>query len=159
MAQVGKALRDEHVPPPDLTAYNCGTVAAVFSCIRTHLHVEIDMTGRGRRRDPWPSWRSLILAAFEATGAKDDWEGPWPGPRSKKRDDWLLLLHCLEIHILEDFDFDLDAKFRSVPAAKALAVMGQLSIDPDYFYAPPPNPYDDELPAIRRTLHELTGRP
>jgi hypothetical protein len=158
LALVGKALKEEDVPPPDLTARTAGTVAAVFACIRAHLGLEIDMSGGRRRRASYPSWRSRILAAFESTVAMGDWEGPRPGPRSKKLRDWCLLLHCLEIRILEDFDFDLAPQFLSVSPHRALAVMGVMAIDPDYFYAPPPNPYDDELPAIRRTLRELTGR-
>jgi hypothetical protein len=39
------------------------------------------------------------------------------------------------------------------------ALMSEMAIDHDFFLALPPDPRDEELPAIRRTLHEVTGRP
>jgi hypothetical protein len=161
LALVGKALKDESVPPPDLTAYTEGAVAAVFSCLLANLECEIDMSGGRKRKQvepSFPSTRSLILAAFEATAGREEWEGKLPGPKSRDLDKWRLLLQCLEMRILWDFDLP-PQQLMDAPSDQSQALMRELAIDPDYFVAPPPDPRDDELPAIRRTLRELTGRP
>src|SRR5262249_16909495 len=86
LALVGRALRDETVPMPDLTAHAEATIAAVFEYIRQSIEIEI-----GFRMDPQVCpdaafWRDLVLAACREV--EENWEEPLPEPCSDDLGEW-----------------------------------------------------------------------
>src|SRR5262249_8916572 len=73
--------------------------------------------------------------------------------------EWEGLLECLESRLFWDSDYAMGHPFLDVDPDQARALMDSMGIDPDYYLALPPDPDDDELDDVRRTLREVTGRP
>ncbi|QDV34704.1 hypothetical protein [Tautonia plasticadhaerens] len=202
LALVGRALRDEDVPEPELTAFSEGTVAAIYRHIVHNIEIEIeepseDNEGAPVERAEAPSdrnWRRLALEAYrepetrgagelseprarsaapgEAAGSpvsededpapegdEDDMEWHPPVLDSAVVEDWEYLVDGLAHRVLwddEDFDVtylkDLDPEV----ASRRRAI---LDIPDNYYIAVAPDPTDEQLDEIRRTLRELCGRP
>ncbi len=78
LALVGKALRDEAEPAPELTAYTEGTVAAVYGHIYGMIEFEIDYADEPG--DDPTYWRRLALdaarAAIDDLETEEDTTGP-----------------------------------------------------------------------------------
>ena len=72
LALVGKALKSEDEPSPNLTAHVEGTVAAVFRHIASEAASEIDMAPDLEPGEDTMFFRRLVLAADQKTGSQDD---------------------------------------------------------------------------------------
>src|SRR3954465_3910827 len=74
LALVGKALKDEGEPMPELTAHTEATVAAVYAHILSMIVMEIESPPQSGKVDGWDdpednigdafAWRRLALAAY-----------------------------------------------------------------------------------------------
>src|SRR3954469_25286130 len=71
LALVGKALKDEGEPMPELTAHTEAAVAAVYAHIFSMIVVEIECAPGSREDggdpsdvDDWFAWRRMALAAY-----------------------------------------------------------------------------------------------
>src|SRR3954466_2470015 len=74
LARVGKALKDEREPMPELTAHTKATVAAVYAHILAMIVMEIEFPPASQKVDGWDdpednlgdafAWRRLALAAY-----------------------------------------------------------------------------------------------
>jgi hypothetical protein len=131
-------------------------------------------------------WRRLVLAAYrealveeEAKAAayakasgrtkpddlldgEDDPDGPWPPPEvtSEDADDWEFIVECLSNRILWcDGDHLAGDKYLDIDPAEARARMEMLGIAVNYYTDIAPDPTDEQLEPIRRTLRSLCGRP
>src|SRR3954447_7868558 len=122
LARVGKALKDEGEPMPELTAYTEATVAAVYAHILAMIVMEIEFPPESGTVEGWDdpeyiddafAWRRLALAAYleddgepEATGAatgggdgrvpegREEDDGPWSPPEISSGDveEWEFLV-------------------------------------------------------------------
>jgi hypothetical protein len=83
-----------------------------------------------------------------------------PDATSEDDDDWEFLVHGLVNRILwEDGDYNPGHHFLDADLAEARLRMKLMGIDKEYYTAIAPDPLDDELEPIRRTLRSLCGRP
>jgi hypothetical protein len=184
LASVSRALRDEDVPSPELTALTEGTVAAVFRHILGLTLSEIDV---GDAPDPAgldpevvgesTSWRGLIVAACRAamkpqtkksrtSETVDDegsfeswWEGPLPDETSEDEENWELMVECLSNRILwDDGDYEMENDFVDADPVSSGARKALLGIDEGYFSDVAPDPSDSQMEAIRQTLREVCDR-
>jgi len=176
LALAGTALWDEKEPCPERTALTEGTFGAVYAVIRQEIEIEID---RGRE-DPPPesrevSMRALVLAAFRETNS--DWEIPRPEPgcgdddeEAKARslpepdcediDAWDSLLDELVDRVLwDDRDFEEEELVLDVDPEVGRHLKRELGIDEDYYTSVAPEPTDEQLALVRKTLRSLCGRP
>ncbi|MFI5458517.1 MAG: hypothetical protein ACHRXM_24050 [Isosphaerales bacterium] len=177
LALVGTALRDENEPCPELTALTEGTFGAVYAAICQQIDIEIALG----REDPPPeghefSMRALVLAAFRETNP--DWENPLPEPDYGDEDDekvevpslpepncedmeeWDGLLDELMDRVLwDDRDFEAEELVLDVDPEVGRHLKKQLGIDADYYTSVAPEPTDEQLALIRKTLQSLCGRP
>src|SRR4051794_9225829 len=91
MVRVGKALKDEGEPMPELTAHTEAAVAAVYAHILSMVVMEIESPPGSEQVDGWDdprdtedafSWRCLTLAAYlegdGEPGATDAGDGRAP---------------------------------------------------------------------------------
>jgi hypothetical protein len=156
LAFVGQAMHDAAMPAPALTAHVEGAAAAVFQRIRDSIGEEIELQDEPDMRDHATHWRDLALAA--ALETKTTGEEPLPDSRSKDLEDWNCLIDCLSDRVLWDTDYDMGGEFLDAAPQAGQAMMREMGIDPDYFLAVAPDPTEDQLDQIRRTLRQLTGR-
>jgi len=147
LAETAKALRDSAVPTPHHTAANEGTIAAVFSMIRSQLELELALDGTERT-----TIRRMILAMC---ACDDDNEEPLPNESSPKLDEWAWLLEAFEERVFWDADFDMGDEFLDLPPEEARKQMQLLGISPDYYLAVPEEPDQARLDAARSTLGNL----
>jgi hypothetical protein len=147
LAEVGRALRDEKVPCPELTAVNEGAVAAVFACLRRRVLREINHGASIR-------WRQRIRAAYLATLA--DPHDPAPEAESIRRSRWIECLETLADRILWDRDFEMGELFLDAAPEHAEYLREHLNIDENYFTAIADEPKDASLHFVRQTLLHLT---
>ncbi len=157
LALVGKALRDETVPMPALTAHTEGTVAAVFEYIRQSIETEIGLHQEPRNSPDATFWRDLVLAAYREV--EEDWEEPLPEPTCDDPDEWSVLIDVLAEWILWDYDFDMEDCFLDSDPVVAEAKMKEMGIARDYYLQPAPDPSDAELEGIRDTLRKIASQP
>jgi hypothetical protein len=184
LASVGRALRDEEVPPPELTALTEGTVAAVFRHILDLTLSEIEVADEPDPDglDPevsaqLPSWRALIVGACRAAlkpeakksrkpQAVDDegafeswWEGPLPDESSEDVEKWELVVEWLSSRVLwDDGDYEREGDFLDADPETSGARKALLGIDEGYFADVAPDPTDSQLEAIRQTLRDVCER-
>jgi hypothetical protein len=176
LALVGTALRDDDEPCPELTALTEGSFGAVYAVIRQEIEIEIDLG----REDPAEesgefSARVLVLAAFRE--ANPDWENSLlelydgdqsgekmeppslPEPDSEDIEAWDDLLDQLMDRVLwGDRDFEGEDLILDVDPEVSRHLKGLLGIDEDYYTSVAPEPTDDQLASIRKTLRKLCGR-
>ena len=157
LALVAKALRDETVPMPELTAHTEGTVAAVFEYVRQSIEIEISFHQEPRVSPDATLWRQLVLAACREV--KEDWEEPLPEPSCDEPDEWGVLIDVLAEWILWDFDFDMENCFLDGDPVVVQGKMKEMGIARDYYLQPAPDPNDAELKDNRDTLREITSQP
>lgn len=152
LARVGKALRDESEPAPNLTALTEGAVGAVYGGLLRLIVSEIDSS------DAYPEARSirrLVLAACREL--EPEWR-PLPRLSSKDVDRWSDLVDGLADRILwMDRDYALDDLMLDANPARRRAVLKRMNIPQDYFIDVAPDPTDAELAEVRVTLRELCG--
>jgi hypothetical protein len=174
LAAVGKALSDEAVQCPPLTALTEGTFAAVYAVIRELVDLEIDACRENSTPEAEDfSVRTLVLAATRQTNPlwddptlDPDWEDDGtpapalPEPGSEDVTAWSDLVEELMDRVLwEDRDFDEEAAFVDKDPRFSADLKAYMGIDKGYFSAIAPDPSDSELAMIRQTLAEILGRP
>src|SRR3954462_4293036 len=122
LARVGKALKDEGEPMPELTAHTEATVAAVYAHVLAMIVMEIESPPGSEKVDGWDdpediddafAWRRLALAVYleddgepEANGTatdevadrvpgnREEDDGPWSPPETSSEDveEWEFLV-------------------------------------------------------------------
>jgi hypothetical protein len=156
LAAVGRALSDEAVPAPELTALHEGTVAAVFNHARQTAVEQAGNPGEPDGVETATSWRGLVLAACrEALGES---ESPLPTASSDDAEAWALLVDCLADQVLWDADYEMGDEFLDSAPEVSRALLEKMRIPGDYFLTLAPDPTHEDLEGIRRTLGELTGQ-
>ena len=138
---------------PSLTAMNEGAAAAIYQNIEQFLDCELDMSDD---EDPSFSWRDLVLAAYTESQPSD---AEFPDRACRDADEWHVLLDCLHTQFFWDADYLLEDMFVDQPPTVSRKVKKQMTIDPGYFRAIPPDPRNEELPELRRRLRELCREP
>jgi len=187
LALVGKALKDESEPMPELTAHTEAAVAAVYAHILAMIVVEIDYAteseedgGDLSNLDDGCAWRRLALAAYcednrepEAIGMvtiegddpvpkdRDEDDGLWSPPEVSSEDveEWeFLIVECLANRILwADGDYESGPEFMDADPAVSRYCMDELGIAENYYTAVAPDPTDEQLDSVRRTLRDVCG--
>jgi hypothetical protein len=155
LARVANALFKPEILPPQLSAVNEATVAAIFAQIRLDVLYELD---NAQEADWAPEldmryWRRLIASCQEKPISDD---GFYIDEQSEDRDDWEILIETLEEGILWDGDWDMPDLFLDEPPAISRARRRRVGIEDDYFVVPAPDLADDEIPVVFRELRELT---
>jgi len=149
LAEVGWALLRPTETCPRLTAVSEGTVAALFANVEQSIEMEIDMSEEGEVG--FTTWRRLTLAVFEAGGDTDD----LPDVYCEDMSEWSVLVECLADRVLWDADYGDADRFLDMPPEFAREMRDMFGIDEDYYLVIPPDPRDEELPAIRAKIREL----
>jgi hypothetical protein len=93
---------------------------------------------------------------------EDEPDEPWspPDATSEDADEWESLVDCLANRILwEDGDYEAGDDFLDADPAEGRVMMAMLGIVDDYYTDIAPDPTDEQLGPIRRTLRSLCGRP
>jgi hypothetical protein len=128
--------------------------------------------------DPF-SWRRRALAAYleddeqpeaagNATGAGNDRvaensaedEGAWTPPEvsSSDVDEWeFLVVELLANRILWDGDHESASVYMDAAPETSRDLMNELGIAENYYTAVAPDPTDEELESVRRTLRDICG--
>jgi hypothetical protein len=170
LSVVGSALHDENIRCPELNALTEGTFGAAYAVIREEIAIEIDLS----REDPeferaeW-SMRVLVLEAFresfpdsETPSAEPETEdqvakvSELPAPDCGDTDEWDVLLDELMDRVLwGDRDYEDEDAFVDTDPLLSGHLKGQLGIDDEYFAAIAPEPTDQQLELIRKTLSRL----
>ena len=189
LALVGRALSDEGMPHPDLTVNTEAVVAAIFRQIASEVPMEIDQSGDPEwvasleSPEELTHWRRLVLAAhreaelqdeaealansegagrYKPDDLPDDEDEPWSPPdvTSEDAEEWEFLVDCLANRILwEDGDYEAGDDFLDADPTEGRARMAMLGIADDYYTDIAPDPTDEQLEPVRRTLRSLCGRP
>jgi hypothetical protein len=155
LALVGKALHDEAIPMPNLTAHAEATVATIFKYVRQSVEIEI---GLDEGDDPDATfWRQLVLAACREV--EENWEKPLPDPCCDDVGEWEVLIDVLAEWILWDYDFCMEESFLDEDPVVAKKKMKEMGIAGDYYLQPAPDPPEKDMEGIRATLREITRRP
>jgi hypothetical protein len=154
LALVGRALHSEEVAPPQHTAYNEATVAAVFAHNRSSVTSEIELADESVN-DETTAWRRQILLAYKEVVPEAVGKRATPSPTSSKLDAWELLIEILEGTILWDADYEEAAIFMDTPPEERDDLRKCMGISDDYFLDIAPDPTDAELEDVRRSLTEL----
>jgi hypothetical protein len=93
---------------------------------------------------------------------EEDSDRPWspPDPTSEVAEEWEFLIDDLANRILwDDGDYDAGDAFLDDDPAEARAMMELMGIARGYYTDIAPDPTEEQLEAIRRTLRSLCGRP
>jgi hypothetical protein len=131
---VGNALLDVGTDPPPVNAILAGTVDAIYRDRQARIETEISFEE--------PTVRKMVLEAMDEmeywtdvnSSLEPDEEPAEPlSPDSADCAAWSDLVESLRTEILEDYDFDMEAKFLDMAPAAAAELKKQLNIDPDYF--------------------------
>jgi hypothetical protein len=181
-------LSDEGVPRPDLTVNTESAVAAVFGQIASEVEKEIDLSrdpdwlANADEPEEATRWRRVVLAAYreamlqdeagrpqedpadgeERCDDEEDSDRPWspPDATSEVAEEWELLVDVLANRILwGDGDYDAGDLFLDDDPARARALMELMGIARGYYTDIAPDPTEEQLEPIRRTLRSLCGRP
>jgi hypothetical protein len=144
---VARALVDPNAESPDLTAATEGTLAVLLNGIRDLVQEE------AARPSGDTTVRRLVLAAVRESAEPRPY--PLPRPASTDHQRWGDLIDELEVRYFWDMDYDTAGRFLDMPPREAAVSRTLLGIDADYDLVPPPDPRDEELPAIRAELATL----
>ncbi len=155
LAIVSKALCDETVPTPELTALSEATVAAVYRHLLHAVEFEIESQIDLETVEPSVFWRQLLLAACRE--AQEDWEEPLPEVTCDDLREWQILLECLADRVFWDEDYAIGREFLDADPETSHAKMKAMGIAEDHFLATAPDPSDEQLQEIRRVLLEVTS--
>ncbi len=156
LCQVGEALLQPDIAPPNLTACHEATVGILYEGIEQCIQIEIDDDADGV---DVKHWRGLILAAVADIKQAD------PGVRKSTSlpdqncldmEEWGLLIETLEGRVLWDTDWMDEDLFLDVDPDTAAAVKQELDVADDYYTAIAPDPQEPEMAAIRARLRRLT---
>jgi hypothetical protein len=110
LARAANALLKSDVPPPELSAVNEATVAAIFAQIRQNVDIELDMAGEDGLPPEYDVyyWRRLLAACQELPRTSDEF---YLVVQCEDLDDWELLVECVSDRILWDADWDMPDLF------------------------------------------------
>lgn len=183
LATVSRALRDEEVPSPKLTALTEATVAAVFRHILGLTLSEIEMDDapdapgfEAELAEESTSWRHLVLAACRdamkpqtkksrQTGTVDEegsfesrWAGPLPDETSEDEVSWTFVVDWLADLILWDSDYEMEDDFMDADPVESAPKRAVLGIGEGYFSDVAPDPSDSQMETIRQTLRDVCDR-
>jgi hypothetical protein len=149
---VARALLDQAIEPPRITAVLAGTVAAIYEHVQTMVAVEIE-------EREGPTIRRMLLDALDENNTRCD---PEPlarvSPTCPDMDEWWGIIESLRDTVLEDHDFNMEALFLDVPPEEAAALKALMRIDPDYFVTPIADPSPQDLEKIRTELRSLLSQ-
>jgi hypothetical protein len=151
IAAVGTALSEQATPCPELTAVAEGTIAAVFSVIRTWIDIEINDQTEGNADLQEPQFRDLLLA----TVLEFDPGAEVPERNCADPEAWGLILDSVTGRVLWDEDFLEEDWFVDADPHATAPLKRELGIDEDYFTALAPDPAEEELRSIRVRLRAL----
>jgi len=148
--RVARALLQPDEPPPELTAFIEATVAVVYQHVLDMVVQEIEepeFVGH------FPSWRKLVCAAAR----QDDDIEEIPDETSNNKDDWELMIECLEGNVLWDNDFEAQDRLDADPdtSSNLKQVMG---ISENYYTDVAHDPPDDQINIYLFALKGLTPR-
>src|SRR5262249_38219503 len=155
LAVVSKALCDEKVPTPELTALSEATLAAVYQHVLHAVECEIESQIDLETVEPSVFWRQALLAACRE--AQEEWEEPLPEVTCDDLGEWQILLGCLQDRVFWDEDYVMASEFLDADPVKSRAQMKEMGIAEDYFLATAPDPNDEQLLQIRLVLLKLTS--
>jgi hypothetical protein len=142
LAEVTRALRCSHTPPPTHTAAREAAVASVFKEIAHSIEVELE--GIVFQNDP-QIVRKLIMAA----ASRDEHGRRLPKPTSKSLRLWN---EEIKMRIFWDEDYGLGAEFLDLPPDVAESQYKQFGICREYFVWTPAEPQPQELRVAREEL-------
>ena len=137
-------------PPPELTAFLEATVATVY---RWALAMAIQEIEHPEFATADPSWRKQI---FDAARECEDIE-ELPDETSRDREEWELLIECLEGAVLWDTDFEAQDRLDAAPDATG-ALDQFMGISDDYYTAVAHDPPDNQINLYVDALIGLTPR-
>ncbi len=136
--------------PPELTAFIEATVAAVY---RHTLDMAIQEIEEPEFAGHNPSWRKLICEAAR----EDDTIEEIPPETSNNKEDWELMIECLEGNVLWDADFEAQDRLDADPdTSRQLNEI--LGISDNYYTDVAYDPPDDQLNLYLDALMGLTPR-
>jgi hypothetical protein len=152
LAEVGEALLDPDVAPPELTAVSEATVAALVESLRFGVFLDIESQEFG---DPSPyDWRPLVLAWAADVGI---YPAFLPAVDSTDPEEWMPLIDTLADGLLWDEDYEMEDLFVDLSPEHSKALRSDLNIPDGYFSQVAPDPTGDELKEVRARLNALTG--
>ena len=153
LARVATALFKSEVPPPELTAVNEATVAALFAHVERNVWIELDNAREIEPSDDFDIyyWRRMIAACQELPPTDED----FVEEKSVDIEDWQLVIECCADRILWDADWDMPDLFMDAEPALSRKRRQQLGIIPDYFTTPAPDLREQDVPKAFAGLHQL----
>jgi len=119
-----------------------------------------------------PSGHRGLLIVWYHVGAPQETEGrsvillmdeddrPWSPPEvsSEEVDEWeFLVVECLANRILWDGDHEIGPELVDSDPAVSQSLMNELGIAENYYTAVAPDPTDEQLDSVRRTLRDVCG--
>jgi hypothetical protein len=137
-------------PPPELTAFLEGAVASVY---RWALAMAIQEIEHPEFATANPSWRTLIIDAARECDDIDE----LPDAECRDREEWELLIECLEGAVLWDTDFEAQDRLDADPdTSRELDQF--MGISANYYTAVAHDPPDDQINLYIDALMGLTPR-
>ncbi|MEM8666895.1 MAG: hypothetical protein AAGG48_05230 [Planctomycetota bacterium] len=144
------------------------TIAAIFVDIRDQVAIEIEFLPQLLESDDQPTWRQMVLDAYQSTLAPED-EGNqvWaemvaqlPVVNCRDIRDWECLIDALADAILWDRDFELEGQFMDEEPDVSRNRRRLLGISDDYFTRIAPDPLEDDLDrVVSQTRQIVRGKP
>lgn len=153
------------IPPPELTAANEGTVAAIFNAMQLLLTYELDGTwaddgdepGRFEFRLRKPIRETLLAPAGEdATYSVDP--GELPDYDSYEPEDWNRVVESRSDRILWDADYDDDDLYTDKPPELSEFLKRTGDIPDGYFSTVVREPAESEMEAVWKRLKALARK-
>ena len=148
--RAARGLLQPDEPPPELTAFLEGAVATVY---RYALDMATQEIEHPEFATADPSWRKQILDAARECDEIDE----LPDEKSRDREEWELLIECLEGAVLWDTDFEAQDRLDAAPdASRALDQF--MGISDNYYTQVAYDPPDDQINLFIDALMGLTPR-
>lgn len=111
----------------------------MFAYVRDAVREEIEMKLDEHQDGLATFWRTRVLAAVREAGAAGD--EPLPAGTCIDTDEWDFLVDCLEELVLWDTDYAMGETFLDTDPDVSRELMARMTIDPDYFTFPAPDPW------------------
>ena len=164
--EVAKHLLTETDSAIALSAPLEATVAAIFVDVRDQVAIEIEFLPQLLESEDIPTWRRMVLDAYQATLAPEDTEHPvWldiveklPSEDERNIKQWEPLIDALSDAILWDRDFELADQFLDEEPGLSRDRRVLLGISDDYFTGIAPDPRSHELNRIATQTRRIVRR-
>lgn len=150
LLSVARAILDENVPPPPLTASIEACTATIFQTLSEEVVCEIDEDGEDGREKK--NIRQAIRAAMLEMGDDEVPEVECTDART-----WQSCIEELSEGFLFDLDYEDADEYTDLPPEEAKVKYRRMNIDPDYFLHILDDPSESEWLAIERELHNLAN--